>query len=298
MKTILYFAIPGIIFATPCIADTIPEIINSLPTGKLAFVSGVSFGSPGTITVAGQSIQPFQGGNPEFTADGGRLVYSNHSATESKLFIRDLSTDSTTLIDTKAQNADSPSLSPDGSKLVFVVWPPDRESSQIYISDADGSNWIPLTTGEYYNWSPKWAPDGRNILFESTRDGPRQIYIMDSDGKNQINLSNNKDLCHAPSWSPDGAYIAYMSRGETNKANIFVMKSDGTDQRNVSNGTTRDSEPVWSPDGEWIAFTRTANNPPGAETMDIWIMRKDGTDQKQFTRNKEGISSYQMSWSR
>jgi len=89
-----------------------------------------------------------------------------------------------------------------------------------------------------------------------------------------------------------------MSRGENGKANIFVMKSDGSERTNISKGNTRDSEPVWSPDGQWIAFTRTADDGPNSNTMNIWIMKKDGTDQQPITRNKKDFASYQLAWSR
>ena len=298
MKPTLHIMFATITIVASHATEAIPELLAKPPIGKIAFVSGDSFGSAGTISVVGEKIQPFQGANPEFDAEGKKIIFSNNTGNGNGLFLRELATGSTTRIENKAQDSEAPSLSPDGSRIVFVNWTPDRESSQIFIADANGSNWIPLTAGKYYNWSPRWSPDGRTIVFETTRDGERQIYTMDPDGKNQVNLTNSKDLCHSPSWSPNGAFIAYMSRGNNGKANIFVMKSDGSEPVDISKGKTRDSEPVWSPDGQWIAFTRTSNNPPAPETMDIWIMRKDGTDQQAITRNKEHFSSYQMSWSR
>ena len=298
MKPTLHIILAAIAIVASHATEAIPELLAKPPIGKIAFVSSNSFGSVGTISAVGEKIQPFEGENPEFDAEGKKIIFSNNTGAGHGLFLRDLAASSTTRIENKAQDSEAPSLSPDGARIVFVVWPPDRESSQIFIADASGSNWIPLTAGKYYNWSPRWSPDGRKIVFETTRDGERQIYTMDPDGKNQVNLTNNKDLCHSPSWSPNGAFIAYMSRGDNGKANIFVMKSDGGEKVTISKGNTRDSEPVWSPDGEWIAFTRTANHPPDPETMDIWIMRKDGTNQQQITRNKEHFSSYQMSWSR
>jgi len=246
-------------------ADPASVEVSKLPIGKLAYVTSESFGSEGTIKVFGHSIPSFRGSNPEFTTSGRQLVYSNLNGSGASLFISDLDSRSSLPVDNLAMEAEEPSLSPDGSRLLFVVWTAGRKSSHIYISNSDGSRWLPLTTGDFYDWSPRWSPDGEKVLFESTRDGERQIYVMNPDGTNLVNLSNNKDLCHAPSWSPDGSHIAYMSRGENGKANIFIMKSDGTEKANVSKGTTRDSEPVWSPDGKWIAFTRTVASPPAEE---------------------------------
>jgi TolB protein len=163
-----------------------------------------------------------------------------------------------------------------------------------------------LTEGQYYNWTPRWSPDGKKLVFETTRNdtpkthrpgGYRDVYVMDNDGRNQINLTTNT-FGHHPSWSPDGKSIAYMSRtGFDKPASVWVMKADGSAKHNISHGTNRDSEPAWSPDGQWIAFTRVANKPHGRETMDIWIMKSDGTEQHQVTFNKTRSASYSPSWS-
>lgn len=305
MKLGLHLCFSFSVFLVAAIAqagEDTPQIISDLPIGKLAFVTGDSFGSPGTISVIGQRTEPFDGLNPQFTADSRYLMYHNSTGMGTALFIRDLTGNASRKIANQAKRADSPALSPNASKLLFVAWPADQESSHIYVSDPDGSEWLPLTAGKHFNWSPSWSPDGTRVLFETTRDNERQIYVMDADGKNQTNLTNNKVLSHAPAWSPDGSRVAYMSRGESKKSNIFTMKSDGTDKKNVSNGKSRDSEPAWSPDGEWIAFTRTAHlqpDPdPDSDIMDLWIMKNDGSQQRQLTRNKEGMSSWHPSWSR
>lgn len=202
---------------------------------------------------------------------------------------------------TNIAKAEAPSWSPDGTKIAFEVWQEGRKSSQIYTANVDGSDVKQLTEGQYYNWIPRWSPDGKKLVFETTRNdtpkthrrgGYRDIYVMESDGQNQINLTTNT-FGHHPSWSPDGKSIAYMSHG-----GVWVMKADGSAKQNISHGTTRDSEPAWSPDGQWIAFTRTANKPPGPETMDIWIMKSDGTEQRQVTFSKTNSASYSPSWSK
>ena len=276
------------------------EVISELPLGKLAFVTGGSFGSTGTIVVVGQEAKGFTGGCPEFIDGGKKVIYSNRRGRTSALFVRNLSDNSIEEIETGMPDLDldSPSLSPSGKKLAFVAWPTGRKSSHIHVADADGSHSQQLTFGDHHNWSPRWSPDGTKIVFESTRDDERQIYVMDTDGQNQTNLSNDKKMSHAPSWSPDGSHIAYMSGSGNKTCSIYVMKSDGTEKQNISHSLTRDSEPAWSPDSKWIAFTRTDSKPPGPETMDIWIMRRDGLEQRQITRNAVRMSSYQPTWSR
>ncbi len=70
-----------------------------------------------------------------------------------------------------------PDYSQDGSKLAFQVV--SEESSDIWISDIDGTNLIRLNSGG----QPAWSPDGETIAYVSIEeDGPR-IFLMNSEGK-------------------------------------------------------------------------------------------------------------------
>lgn len=278
----------------------------SIPIGKLAFVKSANFGSAGSIYVmAGRHRTPtlaFKTRELEFLPDGNRIIYCTRDSEAQGVYIYDIKQHTNTPLLTKIADAQAPSWSPDGTKVAFVLYPEGRKSSQIFTANVDGSNVKQLTKGQYYNWTPRWSPDSKQLVFETTRNdnpdspmesgGHRDIYVMDGDGQNQTNLTRGA-YGHHPSWSPDGKFIAYMARG-----GIWVMMADGSAKKNISHGTTRDSEPAWSPDGQFIAFTRTANRPPGPETMDIWIMKSDGSEQQQVTFNRINSASFSPSWSR
>jgi Tol biopolymer transport system component len=278
----------------------------SIPIGKLAFVTSTNFGSAGKIHImTGQrqsTTLAFKTRELEFLPDGKRILYCANDPEANGIFIYDLKQHTNTPLLTNSVNAGAPSMSSDGTRLAFVVYPEGRKSSQIHTAKVNGSDVKQLTEGASYNWNPRWSPDGRQLLLETTRNdnpdnrvengGHRDIYLMDADGKNQTNLTSNA-YGHHPSWSPDGKFIAYMAHG-----GVWVMKADGSAKQNISHGATRDSEPAWSPDGQWIAFTRTANKPPAPETMDIWIMKSDGAEQRQVTFNETNSASYGPSWSK
>ncbi len=46
-----------------------------------------------------------------------------------------------------------------------------------------------LTGGSGANFVPTWSPDGRRIVFTSTRNGVDEIYVMNADGTNQTRLT-------------------------------------------------------------------------------------------------------------
>ena len=138
--------------------------------------------------------------------------------------------------------------------------------------------------------APAWAPDGKHIAFESSRDGNKEIYVMDSDGGNPRRLTNapgGDDL--TPSWSPDGRHIAFSSDRDGNDE-IYVMDSDGSNLRRLTDNGDRSRSPVWSPDGRHIAFSseRDGND-------EIYVMDSDGSNLRRLTNhNKEDV---QPAWS-
>jgi TolB protein len=60
---------------------------------------------------------------------------------------------------------------------------------------------VEITRDAARNERPSWAPDGRHIVFESTRSGSRQIWEMLADGSqaHQLTTSGQNE---SPNWSP------------------------------------------------------------------------------------------------
>ena len=63
-----------------------------------------------------------------------------------------------------------------------------NKNTDIYIMDADGQNLRRLTNHPDVDRDPAWSPDGRQIVFDSNRDGQGRVnhhgvYVMDANGK-------------------------------------------------------------------------------------------------------------------
>ena len=93
-----------------------------------------------------------------------------------------------------------PAWSPNGQLLAFS-WRRPSGNYDIYVMDIVSRQLVELTRDAGRNERPSWAPDGRHVVFESTRTGTRQIWSMLADGSqpHQLTFEGQNE---SPSWSP------------------------------------------------------------------------------------------------
>ena len=132
---------------------------------------------------------------------------------------------------------------------------------------------------------PAWSPDGRKIVFVSTRDRDPEIYVMDADGSNARCLTAVPGRDAHPYWSPDGSKIVFQSPRENGRTRIFVMNADGWEQRVVTKNEGFCGVPVWSPDGRTIVFQCTADLARTAADAPwkLFALAADGGEPRQIT---------------
>ncbi len=82
---------------------------------------------------------------------------------------------------------------------------------------------------------PSYSPDGRQIVFESDREGTQQIYVMNSDGSNVRRISSGQGRYSTPVWIPRGDYIAFTKQAGGGFL-IGVFKPDGSGERILTSG--------------------------------------------------------------
>ena len=131
----------------------------------------------------------------------------------------------------RLKDAGSPALSPDGSRVAYVVTSvleeENRRHSEIWLVDADGSGEATRVTSPSFSASsPRWSPDGRFLVFSSNRPDPGGA----------------------------GAGSTWFLRMDRPAGEAFQLEG------------LRGS-PVFSPDGRWIAFTRPTPPPPPPEPV-------------------------------
>ena len=141
---------------------------------------------------------------------------------------------------------------------------------------------------------PSLSPDGKTIIFTSTRSGRRAIWAADADGKMvRMIFDGGADTDPVtPDWSPDGRKIVFaMTPSDAtnpDESEIYVMSANGSDIRRLTRVPGDDSHPHWSADGKRIFFNSARQTPDlkkpwSAQWIDIFSMAADGSDIRRHT---------------
>ena len=148
----------------------------------------------------------------------GRIVFTSNRDGNSEVYISDtLSTVSRRITNSSAEDA-HPSLSPDGSTVVFVsnrsgaprLWSVPAPALDATAFDVP----VALATGsapEIPEGGPAWSPDGSTLAFSSARSGTTQIFTMPAGGGDAVELTTDAGGAFSPAWSGDGQTIYYLS---------------------------------------------------------------------------------------
>ena len=101
---------------------------------------------------------------------------------------------------------------------------------EIWICDSDGRNPLQLTSfgGPYATGTPRWAPDGKLIAFDSRQNGPSDIFVISPEGGSPRRLTKEPSEDFVPSWSRDSRWIYFCSeRGGKGNLQIWKMPAEG-----------------------------------------------------------------------
>ena len=136
--------------------------------------------------------------SPSFSPNGRQIVFNSDRGGSPQIYIMDVDGTNLHRVTFQGNYSSSPRWSPRGEKIAFMC---RVGGNQICLINPDGTGRQPLTTlGS--NEDPAWSPDGRHIVFVSTRTGRRDIFVMHADGTEQTRLTQSGQENYLPDWSP------------------------------------------------------------------------------------------------
>jgi len=162
-------------------------------------------------------------------------------------------------------SAESVTYSRDGQWVAYVTFPDGAlwrskadGSERLQLTHAPISTELPISMADSYVLSPRWSPDGSEILFDSLAPGRlSKIYrVSSSGGQPEELLPNLNQVKSDPNWSPDGKKICFGGPSGSAAAfpgpNIHILDLATQTVTDVPNSNGLFS-PRWAPDGRRLA---------------------------------------------
>ncbi len=132
----------------------------------------------------------------------------------------------------------SPDISPDGKLVAYaqgeVSLKENNSTSRIWLAPTGDGAPRRLTGGPKHDTSPRFSPDGRQVLFQSDRSGDHQLWIIDLEGGEARQLTSIATEASNGLWSPDGKWVAFVSAVYPEYSNLPYAKSNAANKKRIA----------------------------------------------------------------
>jgi len=227
--------------------------------------------------------------SPNWSRDGRTLYFVSDRGGTRDLWQQRLGDDGTP--------KDSPQQLTFGLEMSYARFSPNEKQLAYSKGRTVGNIWrVPIMKDRRATWAEAQqitseqaklygvdvSPDGKQLVFDSERDGKRHLWVMDIEGGEMRRVTTDPMEKLTPRWSSDGREIAFKSAVGGNR-DIYVVSVDGGPVRRLTRHEAHDQLVSWSSDGREIAFAsnRSGNN-------DVWIIPAQGGEARQLTVHPAG----------
>jgi len=182
------------------------------------------------------------------------------------------------------------------------LWPIYKDFD-IFVSNKSGKIIKQLTNQTGYDAEATVSPDGKSIVFTSTRSGDLELWIMDIDGKNQRQITNVLGYDGGAFFSPDSKKLVFRaSRPQTEEEikkykdylakdlvaptnmEIYTVNVDGSDLKQITHLGKANWAPFFHPNGKKIIFSSNHHSSRGYD-FQLYMINLDGTGLEKITNN-------------
>jgi Tol biopolymer transport system component len=185
------------------------------------------------------------------TAPGPDLAWSQLVGDDLEVFAR---RDGVTQRLTTREGADfAGPVAPDGASLVVIHSAQDGDvlRQQLWLHPLDGGAPVALSEVAPLVRSPRWAPSGDAVVYESSRDSFRDLYRATRDG-GVTRISRSPHGCFEPAPLGDGATVIAPCSGQD--VDLYRLSGGATPVGPLLTRAGEDGAPALSPDGATVAF--------------------------------------------
>ena len=239
---------------------------SSSPNGRLlaySYIGGpeniylveIDGGEPVPLVV--RDVRDFR---PEWAPDGSHLVFTG--VVEGVHVIMRVDPDGSDLRQITAieEAAGDPDYSPDGKRLLYFTDEP--QPRDLFVRDVESGRVTALTeTPDFEETSPRFAPDGRRVVFVGKHPGENakgDIWTLDLESAERRNLTSTPEVGEFhPDWSHDGSRVVYV-RASDDGFSLAIREVETGRERVVADGNGfAILDPHFSLDDRHLIFTRT-----------------------------------------
>jgi len=182
-------------------------------------------------------------------------------------------------------------------KYLWAIYP----EFDVFIADLKGNIVKQLTDLPGYDAEATVSPDGKKIVFTSTRNGDLDLYTCDINGTNVKQVTNQLGYDGGAFFSPDSKKLVFrasrpktpedikeykelLSQGLVMPTNmeIFVCNLDGSGLKQITHLGKANWAPFFHPSGEKIIFSSNYKSNKGYD-FHLFMINIDGTGIEQIT---------------
>ena len=186
----------------------------------------------------------------------------------------------------------------------YYRFPDIHDNTVVFVSEGDlwkvplsGGLAQRLTTHAEEELFPTISPDGKNIAFSASYEGPLQIYTMPIEGGLPIRWTFESDVSIANTWTPDGK-IVYSTRAYSKLPDYATVTIDMNSKEKKVLPLAQASEATFNATGKTVFFVRPSfhNNVTkrykGGTARQIWKFTEGTEEAIKLTNNYLGESHH------
>ena len=205
---------------------------------------------------AGPSAATNLSASPSFTVSAtGVVAWVSAGSANTRLVWLDRNGREVGTVDAPPGQWGQVAISPEGRR-VCAEQSTTTGATDLWMIETERGTATRLTFGQGDNTNPLWMPDGRSILFSSTRNGRRDIFrrALDGPGVDEAFYQSNVTFKDALDVSPDGKLVIFQQNEGTNGWDLLTLPGSGGPPAPYLVTRFVESFPQISPDGRWLVY--------------------------------------------